>query len=73
MALADFEYRDPADVVYLRQLWTIKRQHGCAACELRDKSIQVGSKAICSLPSNYPGKQGWCFKWQHDEEVGHAS
>ena len=74
MALNDFEYYDPAAVLYIRQLRAIKYTQGCGACSKRDRRVQLGNLYLCGINSNEPDRvstQGarFCNKWQHDEGV----
>lgn len=68
MALAEFMYGDPADVVYIQQLAEIKHTQGCMACVLKGQVVL--GRSLCSIPGNEPGRRGFCKKWRHDEGVG---
>lgn len=68
MALAEFMYGDPADVVYIQQLAEIKHAQGCRACEYRGEVV-LGRVVGCRVKSE-PGRLGFCKQWQHDEGVG---
>lgn len=73
MALANFEYGDPAHVAYLQQRQQIKRTRGCVACMRRDHSIGVVlGRAVCGA-GHQPHAGGWCNNWQHDEDIGYAT
>lgn len=67
MALAEFMYGDPADVLYIQQLAEIKHAQGCRACEFKGQVV-LGRVVGCRLKST-PGKRGFCTQWRHDEGV----
>ena len=72
MALAEYMYGDPADVVYLQQLHEIKNAQGCRACEHRGQVV-LGRVIGCMIKSK-PGRRGFCNQWRHnDGEVVHAT
>ena len=59
MALADFEYYNPADVLYIRQLREIKYTQGCGACNKRDRQVQLGNVYLCGINRHEPNRISW--------------